>query len=96
MDRILERLRQYRSATPSRWREEAQFRQANKNWLKQSREIAIRLLTFMRNKGMSKEELSNTTGLDEMYIMQLLRGKDKVTPETIKKLEDTLEISLSV
>lgn len=96
MDRILEKLRQHRSATPSRWREEAEYRQSNISWLKQSREIAIRLLSAMRSKGLTKDDLSKATGLDEGNILRLLKGKEKVESETIIKLEKALAIDLTI
>lgn len=96
MDRILEKLRQHRSATPSRWREVSEIRQSNLSWIRQSREIAIRLLSKMRHDGMTKTDLSNLTGLDENCIQSLLKGKDRVEVETLLTLEKTLSIDLSV
>lgn len=95
MDRILVKLRQHSSSTPSRWREVSENRQANLSWLKQSREIAIRLLSVMRHNEMTQTDLSNITGLDENCIQRLLRGKDKVEAEILSTLEKTLSIDLS-
>ena len=47
MDNTLNRLRQHQSATPSRWREEAEKRKANKEWLRYSQNIAMRMLDKM-------------------------------------------------
>lgn len=46
-DNILNRLRQHQSATPSRWREEAEKRKANKKWLRYFQNITMRILDKM-------------------------------------------------
>ena len=53
MDNTLNRLRQHQSATPSRWREEAEKRKANKEWLRYSQNIAMRMLDKMEADGIT-------------------------------------------
>ena len=45
MDKVLEKLKQHQSEIPSKWREEAEFRSANKSWLKGSPKIAVKILS---------------------------------------------------
>ena len=47
MDSIVQKLSEYKSSTPSRWREEAEFRTANKDWLRYSQHIAMMMLDKM-------------------------------------------------
>ena len=41
MEDIVSKLREHASPTPSRWREEAEYRIANKSWLHYSQKIAM-------------------------------------------------------
>lgn len=90
MDRIIEKLRQHKSPTRSKWREEAEYRQTNLNKLKRSREIAIQLLSLKRNNGMTVEEMAKATGFDNETIHKLLRGKDIFPNDTLSKIENFL------
>lgn len=47
MSTIEERLRKHAPATPSRWREKAEWRQENKSWLRFSQLVAIRMLELL-------------------------------------------------
>ena len=55
MDNTLNRLRQHQSTTPSRWREEAEKRKANKEWLRYSQNIAMRMLDKMEADGITMQ-----------------------------------------
>ena len=41
MNQIINKLEAHESKTPSRWREAAEYRQANKSWLRHSQRIAV-------------------------------------------------------
>ncbi|MCH5238101.1 MAG: hypothetical protein J1E95_09945 [Muribaculaceae bacterium] len=45
MEEVLEKLNQHQSETPSKWREEAEFRRANKSWIRRSQKIAVKILS---------------------------------------------------
>lgn len=44
MNQIINKLEAHESKTPSRWREAAEYRQANKSWLRHSQRIAMLML----------------------------------------------------
>ena len=56
MDNTLNRLRQHQSATPSRWREEAEKRKANKEWLRYSQNIAMCMLDKMEADDITQKQ----------------------------------------
>lgn len=87
MDRIIEKLRQHKSATPSKWREEAECRQANLSELRKSREIAMRLLTLLRSNAMTKENMAKAMGMNQDTLDRLLRGKEIIQSDTLSQLE---------
>ena len=43
----ISRLREHQSATPSRWRENAEWRMKNRSWLRYSQRIAMMMLDKM-------------------------------------------------
>ena len=62
MDKVLEKLKQNESETPSKWCEEAEYRRANKSWLRRSQKIAVKILSKMRESGISQTELAQQNG----------------------------------
>ena len=51
---VIEKLKEHASATPSKWREEAEYRRANKTWLRYSQHIALLMLDKMDILGMNE------------------------------------------
>lgn len=88
----MEKLREHSSPTASRWREKAEYRQANLGWLKESRRIAIEILSKMRVQGITRKQLSEMTGISDEALSRILRGKDKVNEETVRQIETALEM----
>lgn len=69
MDNILNRLRQHQSATPSRWREEAEKRKANKKWLRYFQNITMHILDKMGVECM---------GCSQQYVSKILKMCEKL------------------
>ena len=80
MNRIISKLEAHESKTPSRWREAAEYRQANKSWLRHSQRIAMLMLDKM--------------GCSQQYVSKILRGKENLSIETLCKIEDALSLHL--
>ena len=45
-----EYLESHQSATPSKWREEAEWRRNNRAWLRHSQHIAVKVLRYMKSE----------------------------------------------
>ena len=88
------KLNQHKSATPSRWREEAEFRQANKAWLRHSQQIAMMMLDKMEQLQLTQKALAERMGCSQQYVSKILKGKENLSIETICKIEATLELSI--
>lgn len=80
--------------TPSRWREDAEFRAANQEWIRESQRIAAAMLTQMDAKGIRQSDLAKKMGVSQQYISKILRGKENLTLTTIVKIEDALNLSI--
>lgn len=94
MESIVERLRQHKSPTSGRWREAAEYRRANKAWLRHSRSIAISMHEKMREEGLSQSELAERMGCNQQYVSKLLKGNENLTLETISKIESALSLKI--
>lgn len=84
-------LQSHSSPTPSRWKEKAEWRRANKNWLAYSRKIAINIAMALEN---SQRELAERMGCSPQYISRILKGDENLSLETICKLEQALNVSI--
>ena len=96
MDKVLEKLKQHESETPSKWREEAEYRRANKCWLRRSQKIAVKILSKMRGSGISQTELAHKMVCSQQYVSKILKGQENLSLETISKIEDSRGLSLLV
>lgn len=94
MNSTIERLNAHKSSTPSKWREEAQYRVENRAWLKYSQMIAMRVLDEMENKGLTQKEFAQRVGCSQQYISRILKGKENLSIETISKIEAALGVSI--
>lgn len=78
----------------SNWLEEAKTRQSNKEWMKYSQKIAIKILQALRAKKMKQTELADIIGVSAQQVNKIVKGQENLTIETIYKLEQALAISL--
>ena len=58
MGRAIEFLEAHQSPTPSRWREDAQWRRDNEYWLKYARYITLQVLRAMDDQSITQVELA--------------------------------------
>lgn len=94
MSRAIEFLEAHQSPTPSRWREDAQWRRDNEYWLKYSRFITLQVLRTMDEQSVTQVELARRMGCTQQYVSNLLKGSSNMTLETIARLENALNIDL--
>lgn len=94
MSRANEFLEAHQSPTPSRWREEAQWRRDNEYWLRYSRFITLQVLRTMDERAVTQVELAKRMGCSQQYVSNLLKGSSNMTLETIARLENALNIDL--
>ena len=90
----LEVLEAHQSETPSKWREEAEWRRDNWSWLRHSQKIAVKVLLQMKQEGLTQKALAERMGCTQQYVSKILKGKENMSLDTLSKLEDALGISL--
>lgn len=91
---IISKLEAHKSAPSSKWREKAEWRLANKSWLRYSREIAMQMRERMEELGLSQKALAEKMGCSQQYISKVLKGRENLSIETISKIEEALELEI--
>lgn len=91
---VLDRIKEIESPDISGWSEDAQWRADNREWLKISTQISIKILRAIHSIGITKEVLAERMGVSNEYINKIVKGQDNLDLKTIFKLEKALGISL--
>lgn len=94
MDKVKEFLKAHSSSTPSRWKEEAEWRRTNRGWLRYSQFIAIRIMSRMDELNMTQTALAEKMVCSQQYVSKILKGKENLSLESIWKIETALGIDL--
>ena len=92
--KTLEFLGAHQSETPSKWREEAEWRRENASWLRHSQQIAVKVLLKMKELQLTQKALAERMNCTQQYVSKILKGKDNLSLDTMTRLEEALEISL--
>lgn len=93
-DEILSDLNAHSSATKSKWRENAEWRNNNKSWLRYSQRIAMMMLDKMEELGLTQKSVAERMGCSQQYISRVLKGTENLSIETISKIEEALEFEI--
>lgn len=91
---IISNLKKHQSSTPSKWRENAEWRMANKSWLRYSQHIAMLMLDKMDELHMTQKQLSELMGCSQQYVSKVLKGQENLSLETLSKIERCLQIQI--
>lgn len=91
---VIDKLKEHASTTPSKWREEAEYRRANRTWLRYSQHIALLMLNKMDALGINRKQLAEKMNCSPQYISKVLKGQENLSLETLSKIEATLGISI--
>ena len=91
---IVSKLKKHQPSTPSRWRDNAEWRIANKSWLRYSQQIAMMMLDRMEELHMSQKQLSEMMGCSQQYVSKVLKGQENLSLETLSKIERCLNLQI--
>lgn len=93
-EEIITNLKRHQSAPQSKWRENAEWRIANKEWLRYSQHIAMMMLDKMEELGLTQKSVAERMGCSQQYISRVLKGTENLSIETISKIENALDLSI--
>lgn len=94
--KTLDFLESHQSKTPSKWRDEANWRRENKAWLRHSQRIAVKLLSYMKRENLTQNAMAERMNCTQQYVSKILRGTENLTLETLSKLEEAMQTQLIV
>ena len=94
MGTAVERLRQYQSPAPSRWREEAEWRRANRSWLRRSQTVAMKMLDKMEKMKWTQQKVVEMLGCSQQYVSKIVKGSENLSLEMLSRIEDTMDIEV--
>lgn len=94
MSKAIEILKSHFSTTPSNWRGSAEWRKANKQWLRKSQKIALAILNCMDIIDINQKQLADKMDVSSQYVSKILKGSENLSLETISKIESVLNIEL--
>ena len=92
--KTLEFLEAHQSETPSKWREEAEWRRENASWLRHSQQIAVKVLLKMKELQLTQRALAERMNCTQQYVSKILKGKENLSLDSMTRLEEALEIRL--
>ncbi|MDD6891376.1 MAG: helix-turn-helix transcriptional regulator [Bacteroidales bacterium] len=91
--KTLEFLEAHQSEQPSTFAEDAQWRQENEVWLKWSRGIALAIVDYMQENGLSRLDIANKLGVSPQYVSRILSGNTNFSIKSIAEIERKLGIA---
>lgn len=74
------------------WKKQLSFRKQNGGWLRKSTIIAVRTLSEMRKRNISKQQLAENIKISEDELSKILSGKENLSIQLICELEKVLKI----
>ncbi|HVI47612.1 MAG TPA: helix-turn-helix transcriptional regulator [Chitinophaga sp.] len=91
---IKKKLSEIASGTDAEWLNEAKYRRENREWLRKSAIIAIKVLAALRAQGLTQKDLAEKMNVSPQQISKIVKGHENLTLETITHLEKALGIQI--
>ena len=67
---------------------------ANKEWLRYSQNIVMRMLDKMEAEGITQKQLAERMNCSQQYVSKILKGCENLSLETVAKIELALGITV--
>lgn len=90
----LNRLKEVAKQPSKKEREEARFRDENRDWLLKSALIALEIHRYLRLNGMTQSQLAEKLGISPAMVTKLLSGKENLSLKTICGIERVIQFEL--
>lgn len=94
MSKLNEKLSKIADAKPSTWMAKAKYRRDNREWLRKSAVIALKVLDALEAQNLSQKDLAERMGISPQQINKIVKGQENLTLETITNLELALGIKI--
>ena len=90
----LNRLKEVAKQASAKERDEAKFREENRDWLLKSALIALKIHRYLRLNGMTQSQLAEKLGISPAMVTKLLSGKENLSLKTICSIERVIQFEL--
>jgi len=94
VEQLNDKIKALTSNIPSKWEEEAIFREENKAWLQRSAAIALKVLRELRAQSITQKDLANRLNVSAQQVNKWLKGQENLSLSTISRIEEALQIVL--
>lgn len=76
------------------WIDKVQYRSENKEWLRLSSDIALKILQALKKEKLSQKELANRMGVTPQQVSKIVKGGENLSLQTIAKIEKALGVKI--
>lgn len=90
----LNRLKEVAKQPSEKERDEAKFRDENRDWLLKSALIALEIHRYLRLNGMTQSQLAEKLGISPAMVTKLLSGKENLSLKTVCGIERVIQFEL--
>ena len=90
--RAIQFLEANQSGQVSTFEADAQWRAENASWLKRSRSVALAIIDFMQENGLSRNDVAKLLGVTPQYVSKILSGKVNFSFKSVAEIEDRLGV----
>ncbi len=91
--KTLEFLEAHQSSEPSTFVEEARWRHENAVWLRWSQSVAMSIVDYMQENGLSRSDVAQRLGCSPQYVSRILSGTTNFSFKSVADIEEKLGIS---
>lgn len=85
-------LEKHQSGECSSFEADAKWRKENESWLKRSRSVALALVDYMQDNGMSRNDVAELLSVSPQYVSKILSGKVNFSFKSIAEIEEKLGV----
>lgn len=91
--KTLDFLEAHLSSEPSTFEADAKWRQENGVWLKWSQGVAMSIVDYMQENGLSRADIAERLGCSPQYVSRILSGTTNFSFKSVADIEARLGIS---
>lgn len=81
--------------TSNKWKDRARVDRKNRKKISRAQKFALELLDYMEDHGLKQKDLAVLMKVSPQQVNKILRAKANLTFETIDKIADALDVTIS-
>ncbi|MBO7553803.1 MAG: helix-turn-helix transcriptional regulator [Bacteroidaceae bacterium] len=85
-------LESHQSGDTSAFEADAQWRRENASWLKRSRSVAMAIIDYMQDNGLSRNDVAEKLQVTPQYVSKILSGKVNFSFKSVAEIEERLGV----